>query len=118
GSRESERGRSRRRRSGSGRRTRAARTRAGPIPSEKERGCASSAPLGNSRPPPAIPYVNQDKLRAFQAADARGIRMIDLHTWTTPNGRKVSIRLEEGGLPYRVHPVNIGKDEQFKPEFL
>ena len=44
--------------------------------------------------------------------------MIDLYTWTTPNGRKVSIMLEECGLPYRVHTVNIGKDEQFKPEFL
>ena len=44
--------------------------------------------------------------------------MIDLYTWTTPNGRKVSIALEEFGLPYTVHPVDIGKDEQFKPEFL
>jgi GST-like protein len=44
--------------------------------------------------------------------------MIDLHTWSTPNGRKVSIMLEEVGLPYRVHPVNIGQDEQFRPEFL
>jgi GSH-dependent disulfide-bond oxidoreductase len=44
--------------------------------------------------------------------------MIDLHTWSTPNGRKVSIMLEEVGLPYRVHAVNIGKDEQFRPEFL
>jgi GST-like protein len=44
--------------------------------------------------------------------------MIDLYTWSTPNGRKVSVMLEECGLPYRVHPVNIGKDEQFKPEFL
>ena len=44
--------------------------------------------------------------------------MIELHTWSTPNGRKVSIMLEEVGLPYRVHPVNIGKDEQFRPEFL
>ena len=44
--------------------------------------------------------------------------MIDLYTWTTPNGRKVSIMLEELGLPYRVHPVNIGKDDQFKPEYL
>jgi GST-like protein len=44
--------------------------------------------------------------------------MIDLYTWTTPNGRKVSIALEELGLPYRVHPIDIGKDEQFKPEFL
>lgn len=44
--------------------------------------------------------------------------MIDLHTWTTPNGRKVSIMLEELGLPYRVFPVHIGRDEQFAPEFL
>jgi len=44
--------------------------------------------------------------------------MIDLYTWSTPNGRKISIALEELKLPYEVHPVNIGKDEQFKPEFL
>jgi GST-like protein len=44
--------------------------------------------------------------------------MIDLYTWTTPNGRKVSIALEELGLPYTVHAVDIGKDEQFKPDFL
>jgi len=44
--------------------------------------------------------------------------MIDLYTWTTPNGRKVSIMLEELALPYRVHPVNIGQGEQFKPEYV
>ena len=44
--------------------------------------------------------------------------MIDLYTWATPNGRKVSIMLEEVGLPYMVHPVNIGQGEQFAPEFL
>jgi GST-like protein len=44
--------------------------------------------------------------------------VIDLYTWTTPNGRKISIALEELSLPYTVHPVDIGKDEQFKPEFL
>ncbi len=44
--------------------------------------------------------------------------MIDLYTWGTPNGRKVSIMLEEVGLPYTVHPINITKDEQFAPEFL
>ena len=43
---------------------------------------------------------------------------IDLYTWGTPNGRKVSIALEELELPYRVHAINIGKDEQFEPEFL
>jgi GSH-dependent disulfide-bond oxidoreductase len=44
--------------------------------------------------------------------------MIDLYTWGTPNGRKVSIMLEELGLPYRVHPVNIGQNEQFRPQYL
>jgi GST-like protein len=44
--------------------------------------------------------------------------MIDLYTWTTPNGRKVSIALEELGLPYTAHPININKDEQFAPDFL
>ncbi len=43
---------------------------------------------------------------------------IDLYTWSTPNGRKISIALEELGLDYRVHPVNILKDEQFAPDFL
>jgi len=44
--------------------------------------------------------------------------MIDLYTWGTPNGRKVSIMLEEVGLPYQVHAINIGADEQFEPSFL
>ncbi len=44
--------------------------------------------------------------------------MIDLYTWNTPNGRKISIALEEMQLPYRVHPIDIGKDEQFDQEFL
>jgi GST-like protein len=44
--------------------------------------------------------------------------MIDLYTWTTPNGRKISIMLEEVRLPYEVHPVNLQKGDQFKPEFL
>ncbi len=44
--------------------------------------------------------------------------MIDLYTWTTPNGRKVSIMLEECGLPYNVHPIHIGKNEQFTPGFI
>ena len=44
--------------------------------------------------------------------------MIDLYTWTTPNGRKVSIMLEELGVDYTAHPINISKDEQFDPEFL
>lgn len=44
--------------------------------------------------------------------------MIDLHYWPTPNGHKITLFLEEAGLDYRVHPVNIGKGDQFKPEYL
>ena len=44
--------------------------------------------------------------------------MLRLYTWTTPNGRKVSIALEELGVPYEVRPVNLGSQEQLKPDFL
>ena len=44
--------------------------------------------------------------------------MIELHYWPTPNGHKITIFLEEVGLPYRIYPVNIGKGDQFNPEFL
>jgi GST-like protein len=44
--------------------------------------------------------------------------VIELYTWRTPNGRKVSVMLEECGLAYRVHKIDIGKDEQFAPAFL
>ncbi|WBV41929.1 glutathione binding-like protein [Pseudoroseomonas cervicalis] len=44
--------------------------------------------------------------------------MLDLYYWTTPNGHKVTMLLEEAGLPYRLVPVNIGKGEQFHPDFL
>jgi len=44
--------------------------------------------------------------------------VIDLHYWTTPNGHKVTMFLEEAGLPYRIIPVNISAGDQFKPEFL
>ena len=44
--------------------------------------------------------------------------MIELYTWSTPNGRKISIMLEELGLRYNVHPIDIGKGEQFKPEYV
>ena len=43
---------------------------------------------------------------------------IELHTWNTPNGRKISVALEEMGLPYKVIPVNISKGEQMAPDFL
>ena len=44
--------------------------------------------------------------------------MIDLYYWPTPNGHKITLFLEEAGLPYTIHPVNIGKGDQFKPDFL
>jgi GST-like protein len=44
--------------------------------------------------------------------------MIDLYYWTTPNGHKITMFLEEAGLPYRIVPINIGKGEQFAPDFL
>ncbi|HEX9788608.1 MAG TPA: glutathione S-transferase N-terminal domain-containing protein [Candidatus Binatia bacterium] len=44
--------------------------------------------------------------------------MIHLYTWGTPNGKKASIMLEELGLPYEVHPVNLGEGDQLKPEYL
>src|SRR3954447_4692903 len=48
----------------------------------------------------------------------RNTPMIDVYYWTTPNGHKVTIFLEEAGLPYKIIPINIGKGEQFKAEFL
>jgi GST-like protein len=44
--------------------------------------------------------------------------MIDLYYWTTPNGHKITLFLEEAGLEYRIKPINIGKGEQFQPDFL
>lgn len=44
--------------------------------------------------------------------------MIDLYYWTTPNGHKILIFLEEAGVPHRVRPINISKGEQFEPGFL
>jgi len=46
------------------------------------------------------------------------LKPIDLYSWTTPNGRKIELALEELNLPYTYHPINIGTGDQFKPEFL
>jgi GST-like protein len=51
-------------------------------------------------------------------SDGRGPSMIDLYYWTTPNGHKITIFLEEAGVAYRIIPVNIGKGAQFEPDFL
>ncbi len=62
---------------------------------------------------------NRCNRRAASARDApRGQKPIELYYWPTPNGWKISIMLEECGLPYVVRPVDISKGEQFAPEFL
>jgi GST-like protein len=60
--------------------------------------------------------MNMAGRNGASANEARN--MIDLHYWTTPNGHKITIFLEEAGLPYKIFPVNIGKGDQFKPDFL
>src|SRR3954468_3351549 len=59
---------------------------------------------------------DQDRQRGQKRTRTRHV--IDLYTWTTPNGRKVSVALEELGLPYTAHPIDISKDEQFQRDFL
>src|SRR3954466_8422199 len=63
--------------------------------------------------PPASGILNS---RTFRGHEEK--MTIELHTWNTPNGRKISVALEEMGLPYRVVPVNITKGEQMAPDFL
>src|SRR6266480_4095603 len=73
-----------------------------------------------SRPRPRRP--NHGATAARMTSTTRTVsshfNMIELYTWSTPNGRKVSIMLEECGLPYRVHRIDIGKGDQFTPEYL
>src|SRR5207248_1556967 len=57
---------------------------------------------------------NHVRLTAAQG----NVSMIDLYYWTTPNGHKITIFLEETGLPYKIFPINIGKGEQFANDFL
>ena len=60
-----------------------------------------------------------DRITSAKNSVTSHFNMIELYTWSTPNGRKVSIMLEECGLPYRVHKINIGTNsEQFAPEYL
>jgi GSH-dependent disulfide-bond oxidoreductase len=58
------------------------------------------------------------RLRPFTSNKSQRLVMIDLYYWTTPNGHKITIFLEEAGLPYKIIPINIGKGEQFKTDFL
>jgi GST-like protein len=77
----------------------------------------------SSRPRPLAQNDRRRLLKSLendpiQHRHPQGPQMIDLYTWTTPNGRKASIALEEFKLPYTVHPIDITKDQQFAPEFL
>ena len=58
------------------------------------------------------------KVRSKAKAAEKSAQPLELHYWPTPNGFKISIMLEECGLPYTLVPVNISKGEQFKPDFL
>src|SRR6476619_119577 len=69
---------------------------------------------GAHAPPPFDLPLQQSSIDR----SARDHVMIDVYYWTTPNGHKITIFLEEAGLPYNVIPINIGKGEQFKAEFL
>ena len=68
---------------------------------------AARAPVASPKAPDPFTHPHEDH-----------VTVIDFYTWSTPNGRKVSIALEEFGLEYETHPVNIGADEQFHPDFL
>src|SRR5436190_9402038 len=69
---------------------------------------------GAQAPPPFDLQLQQSSIDR----SARDHVMIDVYYWTTPNGHKITIFLEEAGLPYNIIPINIGKGEQFKAEFL
>jgi GST-like protein len=66
------------------------------------------------------PRVDNDRRRLNVATrrEPKGGNMIDLHYWPTPNGHKITMFLEEAGLDYAIKPVDIGKGEQFRPDFL
>src|SRR5207244_7806187 len=64
------------------------------------------------------PASKATKAKAKKKKTARSAKPIELYYWPTPNGFKISIMLEECGLPYVLKPVNISKGEQFNPDFL
>ena len=70
----------------------------------------------------AIPTTQRLKnfslLKQIYSTCSRILIMIELYYWTTPNGHKITMFLEEAELPYTIVPINIGAGDQFKPEFL
>jgi hypothetical protein len=79
-----------------------------------------AAPLESSVPGVfAVGDVRSGSVKRVGGAIGEGAAVVaQIHHWPTPNGHKVHIMLEECGLPYRAHPVNIGAGDQFKPDFL
>lgn len=85
----------------------------------KSAGRSKSSPAKGIKSKAAKSIVSKSKSAARKpTARTRPPRPIDLYFWPTPNGQKISIMLEECGLPYNLIPVNISKGDQFKPEFL
>jgi GSH-dependent disulfide-bond oxidoreductase len=74
--------------------------------------------LSNAKPGLALSGHGAPGFRSLNLGYKKGLVMIDVYYWTTPNGHKITIFLEEAGLEYKIFPVNIGKGEQFKAEFL
>lgn len=72
----------------------------------------------SKRAAPKAKAKAKTKAKSGRAAPAKAPKPIALYYWPTPNGHKISIALEEMGLPYDLHPINIGKGEQFAPAFL
>ena len=66
----------------------------------------------------AVNFMQSHPIRDAAAPAGQERAMIDLYYWTTPNGHKITMFLEETGLHYKIFPINIGKGDQFKPEFL
>src|SRR5579884_2312514 len=87
--------------------------------SHRRRGMVNTAerPTGRLRLRPAALAVHS-AAPSTSRRRRRTAMSIELYAWNTPNGRKISVALEEMGLPYTVHKINIGKGEQFDPAFL
>src|SRR5712671_4871863 len=78
-------------------------------------GVVGSTPAGRAMVSSALPaFAGRPKA----VSNERNFPMIDLYTWPTPNGHKIHIMLEETGLKYEIHAIDIGAGDQFKPEFL
>jgi GST-like protein len=83
-----------------------------------DRGCSSECPVTGKAKATAIAKLKARKAKRHRRIVSRRDQPIELYYWPTPNGWKISIMLEECGLPYVVRPIDISKGEQFTPHFL